>query len=127
MSTNCVSACLLDVRREQSSVVLKPEFSACCSDSENTERRNDRNNRDGYDHLRDREPLLLCYAAGAFHLTPLPPTRSHYAGPDKLGWPNIRNNRSVEDQAEIAGSSGGRDTGLLPLVTRVGNGFLTTN
>lgn len=69
MAPDRISACLLDVSREQASVVLKSEFRACGSDSENAGGRNDRDNRERDDHLRDGESALslLCSAVG-FHL-----------------------------------------------------------
>src|SRR5215211_103534 len=69
MAPDCVRARLLDVGREQAGGVLKPEFRARVSDPEHATGRDDGDDRERDDQLRDGEPALLrrCSAIG-FHL-----------------------------------------------------------
>src|SRR5215212_6168805 len=69
MAPDGVGARLFDVSREQPGVVLQPEFRPRGSDPEHSGGRDDRDDRERDDHLRDRKPALLrrCFAVG-FHL-----------------------------------------------------------
>ena len=69
MAADRIGACLLDVSREEAGRVLKPEFRARGSDPEHAGDRDDRDDRERDNHLRDGEAALLrgCSAVG-FHL-----------------------------------------------------------
>ena len=71
MTSNGVSAGLLDVGGEESGGILKPEFRARVCNPEHSEDGYDRNDRYGDDHLHSREPVLYV----AVHLRHLPPDR----------------------------------------------------
>src|SRR5215204_2958014 len=69
MPADRIGACLLDVSSKEAGRVLQPEFRARGFDSENAGGRDDRDDRERDNHLRDGEPALLrrCSAVG-FHL-----------------------------------------------------------
>jgi len=54
-----IGACFLDVGSKQAGGVLKFKFRARVFDAENAGRRDDRDDGDRDDHLRDGEPALL--------------------------------------------------------------------
>src|SRR6185503_9265649 len=69
MPPDRIGARLLDVGRKHAGSVLKLEFRARGFDPEHAGTRDDRDDRQRDDHLRDGEPALLrlCFAVG-FHL-----------------------------------------------------------
>ena len=59
MTADRIGACLLDVGREEAGGTLKFEFRARVSDAEDAASRDDGDDRERDDHLRDGEPALL--------------------------------------------------------------------
>jgi len=84
MASDGIEARLFDVSGKQSRVVLESEFSACVLDPQDSNSGYNRDDREGNDHLRDCEPLLVRYSALAVHFC-LSTSARLLSRPDKLG------------------------------------------
>ena len=128
MAADCIGASLLNVGSKQSGIGLVLEFRASRFDSQNSESRGDGNDRDDNDHLCQRETLLVGCAAGVFHVYAFTSDvecsagRTNSAGPT---WAIIVPSRERPKIGLFLKLGAEEAKRSLPLVTGLGNRFLT--